>query len=205
MSEYDVIVVDPPWAYGSAQTGGKPGAAEGQYRTIGNSGREVNRRTGAGTEAIAASAPVGEWAAQSSALFLWTTNPKLPFAFDVVARWGFDYKTTLTWVKTTQAGGVLGGGLGWFFRGATEHVLFGTRGGFAIPAAVREPNVVMATRSRHSAKPDEFYALLDRLFPGARKIDVFARRQRDGWDVWGDEVNDATTPAAPSLHLQEEE
>jgi len=198
MVMYDVIVVDPPWAYGGANTGGKPGSAEGQYRTIGNGGREVNRRTGAGIEAIACAAPVGDWAAPTSALFLWTTNPKLPFAFGLMEMWGFDYKTTLTWVKTTRSGAVMGGGLGFYFRGATEHILFGTRGGFAIPAASRVPNVVMAERGRHSAKPEPFYDLLDSVFPEQRKLDVFARRERQGWDVWGDEI--ATTDGEVSEH-----
>lgn len=184
---YDVIVVDPPWSYGS-DTGRPNRVAEAHYKTVGNAGKEINRKSGAGIENIIASAPVPEWAERDCALYLWTTNPKLPFTFAVMEAWGFEYKTTLTWVKTSSGGGVHGGGMGWFFRGATEHVLFGTRGKVGIPSALRKPNVIMAPPTGHSVKPDAFYSLVDRVHPGTRKIDVFARRHRIGWDVWGDEV-----------------
>jgi N6-adenosine-specific RNA methylase IME4 len=189
MSQYDVLVVDPPWAYGSAGTAGKPGSAEGQYGTIGNAGREISRRTGAGVENIIASVPIQDWAAPNAHLYLWTTNPKIPFAFRVMEEWGFVYKATLTWVKTASSGGVHGGGMGFFFRGATEHVLFGVRGRKPIPPVLRKPNVIMAPPRGHSVKPDEFYALVGAVSAASdRKIDVFARRERVGWDVWGNEV-----------------
>ena len=187
MDAYDVIVVDPPWSYGS-DTGRPNRVAEAHYSTVGNNGKEINRKSGAGIENIIACAPVQGWAAADCALYLWTTNPKLPFAFTVMEAWGFTYKTTLTWVKTTTGGGIHGGGMGWFYRGATEHVLFGTRGQKAIPSALRKPNVIHAPPTGHSVKPDAFYAMLDRVHPGERKLDVFARQHRLGWDVWGDEV-----------------
>lgn len=190
---FDVIAIDPPWSYGS-----KPDPrtvryatqlAGHQYGVVGSDkGTEVNRKTGAGIENIAALIPVDDLMAPSSAMFLWTTNPKLPFAFDLMAMWGYTYKTTLTWVKTTNAGSILTGGLGWFFRGATEHVLFGTRGDYGIPAAIRQPNVFNAPRAGHSAKPDEFYSLVERATPGQERLDCFARRWRDGWWAWGDEL-----------------
>ena len=187
---YDVLVVDPPWAYGSAGNGSRAnGVAEAIYKTIGNNGKEINRKTGAGVEAIIDSVPVKEWAARNSHLYLWTTNPKLPFAFAVMSAWGFEYKTTLTWVKTRKAGGVAEGGMGWFYRGATEHVLFGVKGHKPIPPAVRKPNVVLAPATGHSVKPDAFYALLGGIYDQEeRKIDVFARRKRIGWDAFGDEL-----------------
>ena len=186
---YDVIVVDPPWAYGSDS--GRPNrTAESQYKTIGNRGKEVNRRTGAGIENIIASVPIAAWSKPDAHLYLWTTNPKLPFAFDVMAAWGFTYKTTITWEKVTGVGAVHRGGMGWFFRGATEHVLFGVRGRKPIPAALRQANCFRAIPSReHSAKPDAFYHLVDEVTPKGRRLDVFARRLRDGWDSYGDEAD----------------
>ena len=191
--KYQVVVVDPPWAYGS-DTGRPNRTAESHYKTVGAGGREVNRRTGEGIDAIVASAPVASWLDDCSALFVWTTNPKLPFAFAAMEAWGAVYKTTLTWVKTAASGEPTRNGMGWFFRGATEHVLFGTRGAFAIPAALRESNVVMATRGKHSEKPGAFYDLVERVTPGARRLDVFARAARAGWDVWGDEAPSEPAP-----------
>lgn len=185
--KFDVLVVDPPWAYGS-DTGRPNRTAEAHYKTIGHGGREINRRTGRGIENIIASVPIAKWAAPQSHLYLWTTNPKLPFAFTVMQAWGFTYMTTLTWVKTRLDGGLHGGGKGFYFRGATEHVLFGTRGRKGIPSALRRPNVILAPPTGHSAKPDAFYGLLDGIYGDARKIDVFARRYRSGWDAYGDEL-----------------
>ena len=190
-TRYDVILVDPPWSYGSDS--GRPNrTAEAHYKTIGNAGKEINRRTGAGVENIVRSVPIGEWAASDSHLYLWTTNPKLPFAFAVMEDWGFVYKTTLTWVKTTKTEAIHGGGMGWFFRGATEHVLFGVRGHMPIPSALRQPNAFDAPPTgMHSEKPARFYEIVQSVSGAtARKLDVFARRRRDGWDVYGDEVED---------------
>lgn len=184
---FSVLVVDPPWAYGRARVGAdKSRTAERHYDTIGNAGREINRRTGAGVQAIIESVPILTWAAADAHLFLWTTNPKLPFAFAVMEAWGFTYKTTLTWVKTRshEPGRVIRNGQGFFFRGATEHCLFGVRGHKPIPSALREPNVILAPRQGHSVKPDAFYALVERVSPGPR-ADVFARRFRPKWHAWG--------------------
>jgi len=185
---YSVIVVDPPWSYGS-DTGRPNRTAEAHYDTLGNAGKEVNRRTGAGVEAIIEQTPVATLAADHAHLYLWTTNPKLPFAFRVMEAWGFVYKTTLTWVKTKRDGGVHGGGMGWFFRGATEHVLFGVRGHKPIPSSLRRPNVVLAETGEHSEKPAEFYELLRGLYPpDERMIDVYARKAHDRFDAWGNEA-----------------
>lgn len=201
---FDVIVVDPPWSYG-ADTGRPNRVAEAHYATIGNNGREINRKTGAGIENIIACAPVADWAKPNSHLYLWTTNPKLPFAFAVMRAWGFTYTTTLTWEKVAQNGETHGGGMGWFLRGATEHVLFGVKGRKPIPTHMRVPSLIRARPLRgpkgHSAKPDEFYAMLDRLYPGEAKIDAFARKARFGWTAWGDEAPTRLPPQTDLLEV----
>lgn len=187
MSDYTVLVVDPPWSYGSNT--GRTRTAEFHYDTLGNGGREVNRKTGAGIESIIAATPVPQYTAKDAHLYLWATNPKLPFAFEIMRAWGFEYKTTLTWVKTTQAGTVHGGGMGWFFRGATEHVLFGVRGHKPIPSGLRRPNIVQAQTGEHSAKPVAFYDLLRGIYPdGERMIDLYARSEHARFDSWGYEA-----------------
>lgn len=191
---FEVIVADPPWRYqkdagakqdsGAAPVSGRTGQAEMRYDTMSN-------------EEIAA-LPVADVAATDAHLFLWVTNPGLyggrfstVTPADIAAAWGFTYRTMLTWVKTTADGDVMRGGMGWYFRGCTEHVLYATRGKAAIPAEIREPNVVMAPRSRHSAKPWEFMAMVERVTSG-RRLEMFARHPRPGWETWG---NQATTQA----------
>ncbi len=176
---YGTIVADPPWRYNSGATalrsGGRGASAEHHYPTMSN-------------EEIAA-LDVATVAADKAHLYLWTTNPRLVgdhrgnrdcTPFDIVEAWGFKPMTILTWVKPGR------GGTGWYFRGQTEHVIFGTRGKLGIPADRRQPNVFEAKRSRHSAKPEAFFALVESVSPGPY-LEMFARTERLGWDSWGNE------------------
>lgn len=201
MKKYDVIVIDPPWAYGKDT--GRTRTAEHHYQTIGHEGGEINRKTGAGTENIVASTPVGDWAAKDCHMYLWVTNPKLPFAFAMMAAWGFEYKTALTWVKTKADGTPHGGGMGWFFRGATEHVLLGVKGSKGIPSALRKPNVVLAQPTGHSTKPVAFYDLLRSIYPeGERMMDAYARTSHARFDSWGLEAPSASQPPGAASEVK---
>lgn len=166
-NSYDVIVVDPPWPVKKIVRKVRPNQKpELDYRTM--------------TLVEIKNLPVNSIASDNSVLFLWTTQAFLQSSFDVMAGWGFKYQRLLTWDK---ANGVCFFG----FHHRTEFCLFGYRGRIEMyPKRKAIPTLIQGKSEKHSAKPDEFYLLLDRL-PG-RKIDVFARKQRDGWSVWGDEV-----------------
>jgi N6-adenosine-specific RNA methylase IME4 len=116
-------------------------------------------------------------------------------AEDVARAWGFEPKALLTWVKTTKAGAVDRGGMGWYFRGATEHVIFAVRGAAGIPSADRLPNVFMAPRSGHSRKPGVLFEIAERCSPAPR-VELFARERRLGWEAWGNEVESTVEVAA---------
>lgn len=193
---FDVLVVDPPWSYGAK---GKRGAAERHYKTVGRGNLEIHRHHGAGVENIAPIVPMAEWSHRESHLYLWVTSPKLPFGFALLGLWGFEYKTTLVWVKTARSGRVIRNGPGWWFRNAAEYVLVGVRKGRSIPSHLREPTVFMASRGAHSEKPQAFYDIIDRVEPGKRKIDVFARTRRPGWWSWGDELGPQALPPLESI------
>jgi N6-adenosine-specific RNA methylase IME4 len=167
---YQTIVADPPWRYPRDGVGGRPTP----YATM--------------TNAQIAALPVGEHADVNAHLYLWVTNARLfRDASDglgpreIMDVWGFRYLTMLTWHKTG------GPGMGWYFRGDTEHVLFGIRGKLGIAPAIRESNHFAAPRGEHSVKPDRFYEIVERVSPDPR-LELFARRRRFGWDVWGDEA-----------------
>ena len=184
MKKYRTIVADPPWQYANArgtQTRSRAGrsavTAAGNYSTM-------------STTEIAA-LPVRTLAETDCALYLWVTNPLLfSGAADVVDAWGFRYITLLTWVKTGPPG------MGFNFRGHTEHVLYATRGDVKIPPDRRESNVFTAPRRAHSQKPEAFYDLVERVSDGPY-LEMFARNHhRLGWDVWGNEsANTATLEA----------
>lgn len=121
---------------------------------------------------------------------MWVTNPILTeqrlrggaTAMEIVRGWGFEPKTILTWVKSEN-----GAGMGWFFRGDTEHVVFAVRGNLPISSDRRVSNVFRGSRGEHSQKPDSFLDLVEQVSPGPY-LEMFARRQRLGWDTWGNEA-----------------
>jgi N6-adenosine-specific RNA methylase IME4 len=77
-------------------------------------------------------------------------------------------------------------GLGNYLRNATEHILLGTRG--KAPVLFKaQPNWLFAPVQDHSHKPEEQYAIIERVSPGPY-LELFARRSQPGWDKWGLEV-----------------
>ena len=161
---YATIVADPPWAY---QRSGVQGAVDAEYSTL--TGDDI------------ATLPVRDLAGDNAHLYMWVTVPKLwdsPNPAEIAEAWGFNYKTMITWVKGEKVG------LGWYYRVDTEHCIFATRGSAPIPPELRESNVLWSPRGRHSAKPDAFLDLVERVSPGPR-LELFCRRPRFGWDTWG--------------------
>ncbi len=122
-------------------------------------------------------------------LWLWATNASLRDAYQVMEAWGFENKGILTWIKPNF-------GLGQYLRNATEHLLLGTRG--KAPTLFRsQPSWTFAPKQAHSVKPEEQYAIIERMSPGPR-LELFSRNPRHGWDVWGnEEASDDDLPGFP--------
>lgn len=178
MKKYNVIYSDPPWSYDNKKTGGSltSGAAQ-QYETMNNKAiAEMNIQ------------PICE---KDAVLFLWATVPLMPEAFVTLSAWGFTYKTMLTWKKT-------GLGLGYWYRGQCEHLLVGVRGKVK-PFRMQRVNFYEAKAGKHSAKPDYFRQLISesvqKSFDEPKKLEMFARGEGnfDGWDVYGNQVNNSIT------------
>ena len=131
--------------------------------------------------------PVYKLALPQSHLYLWVPNALLPEGLEVMARWGFDYKTNLVWYKTRKDGGPDGRGVGFYFRNVTELVLFGVRGSLRTRDAGRnQVNLLSSVKREHSRKPDELYEIIEQCSPGPY-MELFARHIREGWDHWGDD------------------
>lgn len=168
---FRTIVADPPWDYGNKAT---RGSTRKHYSTM-------------GLDDICA-LDVAARTAEDAHLYLWVTNGFLREGFTVLDAWGFTYKTCITWAKTQI-------GLGNYFRGATEHVLFGVRGGLRTNDKNLR-NWFEAPRGKHSAKPDLFYDLVERASDGPY-LEMFARRSRLGdWHYWGNESLETAEVAA---------
>ena len=120
--------------------------------------------------------------AKDSVLFLWATAPNLPVALDVMAAWGYEYRTNAVWDKEII-------GIGWWFRGQHEHLLLGVKGKFKTPdESARVSSVFREKRTKHSRKPECVYEALEKMYPNATRVELFARQAREGWTSWGNEV-----------------
>jgi N6-adenosine-specific RNA methylase IME4 len=164
---YQVIYADPPWRFEPySRVTGLDRSADNHYPTL-----ELDRIKGLGVPA-----------AVDSVLFLWATAALLPAALEVMSAWGFGYKTHCVWVKDRV-------GTGYWFRSMHELLLVGTRGQIPAPAmGQRLPSVFEEAVGRHSEKPGAFAEFIEAWYPHLAKLELFGRRRRAGWVVWGNEV-----------------
>lgn len=165
---FEIIVADPPWRFAS-NSDAKPG-------------RNARRHYDTMTVPEIAAMPVRGILAPRAILFLWITAPHLPGGIDVMRAWGFAYKSNIVWQKDSI-------GTGYWARNRHEQVLIGTRGRFPCPKPAPFPDSVFAAPKReHSRKPDFLQDLIDRTWPDARKLELFARQTRMGWASFGHET-----------------
>lgn len=196
-------MADPPWDHSDGT---------GLIETIGY-GPTRRRRVGPALlskppyEAMTVSAicelPVRQLADDAAHLYLWVTNRYLRHAWDVAAAWGFDVVSVQTWCKAPiRRFGAFGSN--------TEFFVFARRGRlptigrtntrwFTWPRRRGAPVRLGQTRNTmHSAKPEHFYDLVEQISPGPY-VELFARRHRLGWDVWGDQSANTATNGRTAL------
>jgi N6-adenosine-specific RNA methylase IME4 len=172
---FGTIVADPPWRFTN-----RTGKVAPEHRRL------ARYETMSIAEICAL--PVRDVAADRSHCYLWTPNALVPDALQVLAAWGFAYKTMFVWHKVRKDGGSDGRGVGFYFRNVTETVLFGVRGGLRTFQPGRRQVNLLATRKReHSRKPDEMYGIVEACSPGPF-LELFARYPQPGWTAWGDEA-----------------
>jgi N6-adenosine-specific RNA methylase IME4 len=177
LAHYRAIYADPPWTFATYSRKGKGRSAEAHYDCM--------------SLADIKTLPVGEWAAADCVLLLWTTDPLLPTALDVLRAWGFTYKTVgFYWAKLNKSAdptiyhdASFFTGLGFWTRANPEMCLLATRGHpHRRRADVRK--LIVSPRREHSRKPDEAYERIEALCEGPY-LEMFARSSRAGWDRWG--------------------
>ena len=168
--KYDVIVVDPPWPIKKLTHKARPNQVEMDYDVM--SLDEIRQL------------PIGKLAKESSWLFLWSIQKYLFESKSILEEWGFHHLATGVWEKTY---GRSNGMPLYGFRWNIEFILIGYKNKPELwPKRKLIPLGFQAENIRHSQKPDKFYEMVEKL--GEKRIDVFARRKRDGWDVFGNEI-----------------
>lgn len=183
-SLFGCIVADPPWDYpeGFATQSRSPGRWSGPIKT------KPLPYPSMTVEEIKA-LPVAALAAPDCRLWLWTTNRYLPAAFDVMAAWGFDYRQTLVWHKSD---GNMGGSVA---PCSAEFLLVGVRGQPRCEKRLPSAVVKLPQSKRHSKKPEEWLWMIEQT-TAANRLEMFARRKRSGWHLWGNEIADGVAPSS---------
>jgi N6-adenosine-specific RNA methylase IME4 len=168
------IVADPPW---------KLDTGPDVFNGTGERGHDNLAYEQMGLEQIK-ELPVADRAADDSHLYLWTTNKYVEASYSVARAWGFKPSVLLVWAKTPR-----GVGLGDAYRLTTEFILYARRG------SLKEKQICKRTwfnwkRGKHSEKPDEFYDLVESMTPAkaGERLEMFARKKRRNWKVWGHEA-----------------
>ncbi|MFN7176683.1 MAG: MT-A70 family methyltransferase, partial [Thermaurantiacus sp.] len=145
-------------------------------------------------DAAVAALPIADLLAPRGVLFLWATSPRLDAALACLESWGLHYRgVAFLWVKTRGDGQPIGaqGIRPSIVKPVAEFVIAASRIRRGRPMPLGDESVaqvVMAPRREHSRKPDEVAARIERLYPDARRLELFSRTTRPGWEVWGDET-----------------
>jgi len=161
--KYRIVYADPPWSYGNTMPDATTEPRD-HYPVM-----ELEK---------ICEIPVKDWTEENAVLFLWATSPILEEAFDVIAAWGFEYKASFVWDKIKH-------NMGHYNSVRHELLLVCTRGSCQPDKMQLFDSVQSIERGKHSQKPVEFYDIIETLYTHGRKLEMFARTQRDGWDVYG--------------------
>lgn len=166
---YRVIYADPPWSYGNSGLDDY-GHAERHYPSM--------------TIDELCQMPVREMADDNAVLFMWVTSPLLEECFDVIRSWGFKYKTSFVWDKVKH-------NFGHYNSVRHELLLVCTRGSCTPDVKTLHDSVQTIERTdKHSEKPEEFRRIIDGIYPNGRRIELFSRKQVEGWDAYGNEPSE---------------
>ena len=178
LSGFRCIVADPPWEIRKLTHKARPNQVGMDYATM--------------TLDEIKALPVGEIAADDCWMFMWTIQKYLFESKSVLEAWGFNHLCTGTWEKTygRSAGMPLYG-----FRWNVEFYLVGYRNKPPLwPKRKLMPLAFAAPNVRHSSKPEAFQDMVETVSPGPY-LELFARRPRLNWTVWGNEV-EANKPSS---------
>lgn len=177
-AKYRVLYADPPWSYNDKADAGavQAGGAERHYPSM--------------SIAELCALPIPALCEPDAVLFLWVTSPLLFESAAVIKAWGFSYKTSIVWWKMAH-------NMGHYVSAQHEFLLICTRGSCTPDIKELLPSVVTIKRGKHSEKPEAFRAMIDKMYPFGKRLELFARSKADNWDSWGNEMNHISSEDTP--------
>ena len=172
--KYRIILADAPWKYVGLNQVDEYGHAERHYDCLTDQ-QLMEYRPGNGTRTVK------ELADDNAVLFLWVTAPMSERCFPIIRAWGFEFKAEFIWDKKRHV-------MGHYNSVRHEKLLICTRGSCKpdIPRLIN--SVQSIERTTHSKKPEEFYGIIEAMYDHGRKLELFARKPRLGWDSDGNEI-----------------
>ncbi len=182
-NKYNIIYADPPWQMGYVKGGKTAGSVKGgvplPYPTM--------------TDETIMALPIKDIVAESAFLFLWVTDSRIPKVKALMEAWGFTYNSlAFIWNKVSKyKEGVARTTLTPYTRRSCEYCFLGTKGktkGLVQDHYVLQFIAWASETRKHSVKPDEVRKRIVKLCGDVPRIELFAREQKEGWDVWGNEV-----------------
>ena len=181
--KYEIIYADPAWKFGDRLRSSKlKDNGKMDYR-------EIERHYDTMTINEMCNLPINDISADNSVLFMWTTDAHLENAMEVINAWGFKYKTVaFVWNKKTNKGNQVCFMGKWTMKGS-EICLLATKG--KAHGMIQKHNVrqlVEAERRKHSEKPNEVRKRIIELLGDRKRIELFARESKEGFDIWGNEL-----------------
>ena len=178
--KYKTIVIDPPWKYGKWGVGSSKSVFKDKHNELAEplpysymSIDEIKKL------------PINALAQENCEVYMWTTQKYLPFAFDILSGWGLKYCQTLTWCKKP-----MGKGQGGVYCPTNEFLILGRKGKMPKIDRIDTTWFEVKRQNKHSKKPEFFQDLIETVSNEPR-LEMFARRERAGWDVFGNEVDNS--------------
>ncbi len=184
--KYDIIYADPPWDYGGKMQFDKSGRKDVNLnweKNIFISAANFMYPTLKTKEMM--NIPIWKIAKDDSLLFMWVTNPHLQQGIELGVSWGFEYRTVaFVWDKMVHNPGQ-------YTLSYCELCLVFKKGRIPNPRGARNiKQLVRSPRGKHSEKPIEVLQGIEKMFPTQDKIELFARKNHNNWDVWGLDVRE---------------
>lgn len=173
---YGLIYADPPW---KQSKGGKKSVREN------SSGKPLDYPTCSLDEIKEHLRLATESTTENSILFLWTIDKYLFEAQQIAESLGYKLHARMIWDKVT------GIPAAFTVRYGHEYLLYMYKGKLTPVAKDERGKIHTVFRERvtkHSKKPDIAYEIIERLYPNLKKLEMYARETRDGWDSFGNEV-----------------
>ena len=172
-NQYDLILADPPWKQAK---GGKK-----NVRPI-SSGTELDYLTCSLDEIKEHLQQATSLCSENSVLFLWTIDKYLFEAQQFAKELGYKLHARMIWNKVT------GIPAAFTVRYGHEYLLYMYKGKLK-PVALEERGKIHTVFTekvqKHSQKPEISYEIINRLYPDLKKLEMYARNKRDGYDRWG--------------------